>query len=61
MPGARVRSAEGKVLTAPNVNTVNTFDKPDAVAPKPIRGTVRNGTVMVTVPAKSVSMIALGE
>ena len=56
-----MRSAEGKVLTAPNVNTVNTFDKPDAVAPKPIRGTVRNGTVMVTVPAKSVSMIALGE
>ena len=61
VPGARVRSAEGKVLTAPNVNTVNTFDKPDAVAPKPIRGTVRNGTVTVTVPAKSISMIALGE
>jgi len=61
VPGARVRSAEGKVLTAPNVNTVNTFDNPDAVAPKPIRGAVRNGEVTLTVPAKSVSMIALGE
>ena len=57
--GATVRSAQGEVLTAPNVNSINTFADPDTVAPRPISGTVRGGRVTVTLPAKSVAVVAL--
>ncbi|MBO9669140.1 MAG: alpha-N-arabinofuranosidase [Sphingobium sp.] len=61
VPGATIRNASGEVLTAANVNSINTFDAPDAVVPKPIAGTVKDGKVTVALPAKSVAMIALGE
>jgi len=57
--GLNVKRAAGEVLTAPNVNSINTFDVPNAVVPKPITGTVRGGTVTVALPAKSVAVIAL--
>jgi alpha-N-arabinofuranosidase len=59
VPGLRVRSARGEVLTAPAVNSINTFANPDAVVPGPISGTVRDGRVRVTLPGKSVAMLAL--
>ena len=57
--GVRVRSARGEVLTAPAFNSINTFEMPDTVVPRPIAGTVRGGAVRVSLPAKSVAMIAL--
>lgn len=57
--GATVRRAAGEVLTAPNVNSVNTFEAPNTVTPKPISGSVRGGRVTVTLPARSVAVIAL--
>jgi alpha-N-arabinofuranosidase len=54
-----VTTASGQVLTAPNVNSVNTFDAPNTVVPAPISGTVSGGAVTVALPAKSVAMIAL--
>src|SRR5690606_20415454 len=57
--GLSVRSAMGEVLTAPNVNSVNTYDAPDTVAPKPIAGTLRGGSLRVELPAKAVAMLAL--
>jgi alpha-N-arabinofuranosidase len=57
--GLSVRSAAGEVLTAPNVNSINSFDAPNAVTPKPIAGTVRAGKVTVALPARSVAVIAL--
>jgi alpha-N-arabinofuranosidase len=48
-------------LTAPEIDSVNTFETPDAVAPKPISGTVSDGTVRMTLPSKSVTMIAIEE
>ena len=35
--GFAVRSARGEVLTAPNVNSINTFDAPDTVVPAFLR------------------------
>ncbi len=58
--GLTARSAIGTVLTAPAVDTINTFDKPNAVTPKSIQGTVRNGRLRVTLPAKSVAVLSLG-
>ena len=57
--GLSVTRAAGEVLTAANVNSINTFEAPDAVAPRPISGTVRGGKATVELPARSVAMIAL--
>jgi alpha-N-arabinofuranosidase len=57
--GVSVARAQGEVLTAANVNSINTFDAPDTVSPKPIAGTVRGGKVTVALPAKSVAMLEL--
>ena len=59
--GSAVRSAQGEVLTAPNVNSINTFDAPDTIRPEPIAGTVRAGRVTVRLPARSVAMVGLAE
>jgi alpha-N-arabinofuranosidase len=57
--GYRVRSAAGEVLTAPNVNSINTFEALDAVSPRPISGQVSGGKVTIDLPSKSVAMIGL--
>lgn len=57
--GVHPRSAAGEVLTAARVDSVNTFDAPDAVRPRPITGEVRHGRVRLKVPAKSVAVVSL--
>jgi alpha-N-arabinofuranosidase len=48
----------GRVLTAPTMDAHNTFDAPDAVRPVAFTGaTLANGTLSVTLPAKSVVML----
>jgi alpha-N-arabinofuranosidase len=52
-----VRSAHGQVLTAGQVDSVNSFDSPHAVQPAPIDGKpVRDG-LLLDLPAKSVSVL----
>ncbi len=57
--GTRIRSASGEVLTAPRVDSVNRFDAPNAVTPKPIATSARDGKLVVTLPPASVTMVAL--
>jgi alpha-N-arabinofuranosidase len=57
--GLTPRSAAGQTLTAPRVDSVNTFDAPTTVVPKPIAARVQGGTVTLTVEPKSVTVIAL--
>ena len=57
--GPGVRAASGETLTAPRVDAVNTFDKPDQVRPAPIRAEVHAGRLALTLPSKSVSVIRL--
>jgi alpha-N-arabinofuranosidase len=57
--GVQVRSASGETLTAPRVDSINTFDAPDAVVPRPLAATVTAGRIAVELPASSVSVIAL--
>jgi alpha-N-arabinofuranosidase len=59
LPEGRFGKASGQVLTAPNVNSVNTFGQPNTVTPRPIAGKVSGGVVTIELPAKSVAMIAL--
>jgi alpha-N-arabinofuranosidase len=59
LAGARGRTARGSVLTAARVDAVNTFDAPNSVAPKPIDAAVRNGRLIVTLPAASITVLAV--
>jgi alpha-N-arabinofuranosidase len=57
--GVVPRSAAGRTLTAPRVDSVNTFDAPSTVAPKPIAGTVEGDTVKLTLAPRSVTVVAI--
>jgi alpha-L-arabinofuranosidase len=58
--GARVSAATGRVLTAPAMNSHNTFDRPDAVRPAPFTGVrVAEGRLAATLPARSVVVLEL--
>ncbi|HZV18735.1 MAG TPA: alpha-L-arabinofuranosidase C-terminal domain-containing protein [Sphingobium sp.] len=54
-----VRTAKGDVLTAPRVDSVNTFAAPNTVTPKPITSTARGGLLTIDMPARSVAVVAL--
>jgi alpha-N-arabinofuranosidase len=57
--GATIRSASGETLTAPRVDSVNSFQSPDVVKPAPLQARVEAGRLRVTLPPKSVSVVAL--
>lgn len=51
--------AEGEVLTAARVDTVNTFDMPAAVTPQSVKFTKSNDKLTLKLPAKSVTVVNL--
>lgn len=58
LTGINGATVTGRVLTAPTITAHNTFDNPDAVTPAAFTGAqVANGTLTVTLPAKSVVML----
>jgi len=59
IPDVSARRAVGTVLTAPKVNSINTFDAEDTVAPRPLSASVSGGEITVQLPSKSVAMLAL--
>jgi alpha-N-arabinofuranosidase len=61
IPGVRAGAASGTVLTASAVNSVNTFEAPNTVIPRPISARASGGALSVELPAKSVAMLAIGE
>jgi hypothetical protein len=56
-PGGQ--SGKGETLTAPPVDSVNTFAAPGAVVPKPINAIAREGRLTLRVEPKSVTMLSL--
>ena len=52
-------SAIGEILAAPKVDSVNTFDAPQTVAPKPFSARGANGVVALTLPPASVVVVNL--
>ena len=54
-----VRGAEGQVLTADRVDAVNSFTAPNVVIPRPISAVRRGDTLRLTMPPKSVAVVAL--
>jgi alpha-N-arabinofuranosidase len=50
----------GRVLTAPAINSYNSFDEPDVVRPAPFAGArVADGRLTVTLPPRSVVVLEL--
>lgn len=58
-PGFKATSASGQTLSAPKVDSINTFDDPHTVAPKSISCTLEHGAIVLTLPPASVTVVAL--
>ncbi len=60
LQGVQASSARGQILTAPTLRSLNNFTAPDMVAPAEFTGArVSGGTLSVTLPPKSVVVVAL--
>jgi alpha-L-arabinofuranosidase len=57
--GSSPRSVSAQTLTADRVDSINTFDSPDTVVPKPLTATLEAGQLRATLPPKSVSVFIL--
>ena len=57
--GGAAHRAQGEVLTAAQVDSVNTFEKPDQVVPQPIAGSIQGGRLMLQLPARSVAVLGI--
>jgi len=61
LTGVAAASASGETLTAPKVDSVNTFDAPNTVVPKPVAAKVQNGKLTLKLEPKSVTVISVGQ
>ena len=59
LAGITAKSATGETLTAPKVDSVNTFEAPDTVVPKPISAKVQGGKLALKLEPKSVTVISI--
>jgi len=59
LAGSTGKTAVGETLTAPKVDSVNTFDAPNTVVPKPISAKVQGGKLILTLEPKSVTVISV--
>ncbi len=59
LAGSNVKSAVGQTLTAPKVDSVNTFERPSTVVPKPISTSVQGGKLTLKLEPKSVTVISV--
>ena len=59
IPGITATSAVGEVLTAASFNTINNFEAPNAVAPKPYSAKAENGSLVLRLAPHSVTVVEL--
>jgi alpha-N-arabinofuranosidase len=59
LSGMKAKSAAGETLTAPRVDSVNTFDASSAVVPKPIAAQVQDGKLTLKLEPKSVTVVSV--
>lgn len=57
--GMNAKSASGQTLTAANVDSVNTFEAPNTVVPKPISANAQGGKLVLSLPPKSVTVVSV--
>jgi alpha-N-arabinofuranosidase len=49
----------GETLTAPTVDSVNTFDAPNTVVPKPASTKIQGGKLSLKLEPKSVTVVSI--
>ncbi len=49
----------GETLTAPAVDSVNTFEAPKTVVPKPVSATLAGDVLTLTLEPKSVTVLSI--
>ena len=59
LTGFRAKSAAGETLTAPKVDSVNTFKEPDTVAPKPVSVEIEGSKLKLHLAPKSITVICV--
>jgi alpha-N-arabinofuranosidase len=59
--GITAKSAIGETLIAPKVDSVNTFEKPNTVAPKAISAKAQNSKLSLSLEPKSVTVVAVSQ
>jgi alpha-N-arabinofuranosidase len=59
LAGITARSASGETLTGAAIDSVNTFDAPDTVVPKPAQVKLEGQRLSLTLPPKSVTVIGV--
>jgi alpha-L-arabinofuranosidase len=60
LSGITVKSVTGRILTAPAMNSLNTFAAPEAVKPQPFTAAkIEGAKLTVTLPAMSVAVLTL--
>jgi len=59
LAGVIAKSAAGETLTAPKVDSVNTFDAPNTVVPKPVSARAEAGKLTMKLAAKSVTVVSV--
>ena len=57
--GITAKSAKAETLTGVAVDSINTFDSPSTVVPKPTAVKVQNGKLSLTVASRSVTVISI--
>lgn len=59
IPAVTARSAVGEVLTADSIDAINTFEKPNAVEPKPFQVSAKGGSLVLHLPPHSLTVVRL--
>jgi len=59
LAGITAKSASGETLTAPKVDSVNTFDAANTVMPKPISAKVQGGKLTLKLEPKSITVVSV--
>jgi alpha-N-arabinofuranosidase len=59
LTGLTPRTAAGETLTAPAVDSVNTFDAPTTVAPKPLQVRLEGNRLSLTLAPRSVTVVGV--
>jgi alpha-L-arabinofuranosidase len=57
--GINAKTASGETLTAPKVDSINTFEAPNTVAPKAVTAKVQGGKLTLRLEPKSVTVISV--
>ena len=59
LAGITAKGATGETLTAPKVDSINTFDAPNTVTPKAISTKVEDGKLTLHIEPKSVTVVSI--